>query len=178
MQLYSSRVHFAHYEPQVPHRVDIPALTLPEFFEVTARDYPTATATIFFGARLTYAQLDEAADRFAAGLQSLGVARGDRVAILLPNCPQFLIALFGVLKAGAVAVPLNPAYVVRELRRIFSDSEVRTVVALDTVAPRVQELMPQIRQEPETQRHKDAEDVQVGGRGARPQPHPRGRQGG
>lgn len=132
---------FAHYELQVPPTIDVPSITLHEFFERTASDYPANTATIFFGERLTYAQLDEQAGNFAAGLQSVGVGQGDRVAIILPNCPQFLIALYGALKAGAVAVPLNPAYVGRELLQIFNDAGVETVVTLNTALPRVQEIV-------------------------------------
>lgn len=133
----------AHYETQVPLTIEVPEITLHEFFERTVRDHPNNIATIFFTRRLTYAQLDEQADRFAAGLQALGIQAGDRVAILLPNCPQFLVALFGVSKVGAVAIPLNPMYVSRELRQIFNDADVQTVVALNVLVPRLQEIMPE-----------------------------------
>jgi long-chain acyl-CoA synthetase len=136
------RPWLGNYEPQVTADLEIPGVTLHEMFEATARDYPANIATIFFGARMTYAQLDEHAARFAAALQSLGVKRGDRVAIILPNCPQFLIALFGALKAGAIALPTNPLYVQRELRGQFNDAGVETVVALNMLGPRVQEIMP------------------------------------
>lgn len=132
---------FGHYEPEVPRTIEVPDITLHELFERTVADYPSNTATIFFGERLSYAQLDEQANRFAAGLQGLGVAAGDRVAIILPNCPQALVALFGVSKAGAIAVPLNPAYVARELRIHLNDLEVTTVIALNVVAPRVQGII-------------------------------------
>jgi long-chain acyl-CoA synthetase len=133
----------AQYEPQVPLAPEIPAITLHEMFERTVRDYPNNTATIFFGKRLTYAQLDDHANRFAAGLQSLGVKQGDRVALILPNCPQFIIALYGALKAGAVVLPTNPLYVQRELRGQFNDAGVETVVALNMIGPKVQEIMPE-----------------------------------
>ena len=132
----------ASYEPEVPPDFSPPDLTLHGLLEKTAGEYPNNTATIFFGARLTYAQLDDQASRFASALQSLGVRPGDRVAILLPNCPQFLIALFGALKAGATAIPLNPAYVPRELTAQFTDAGIETVVTLNTNAARVQEAMP------------------------------------
>ncbi|MEA2572736.1 MAG: long-chain acyl-CoA synthetase [Chloroflexia bacterium] len=131
------------YEPQVPATIEVPEIGLHEFFERTARDYPNNVATLFFSRRLTYAQLDEQANRFAAGLQSLGVQAGDRVAIILPNCPQFLVALFGVLKAGATAIPLNPMYVSRELRQVFNDAGVQIVVALNVLVPRLQEIVPE-----------------------------------
>jgi long-chain acyl-CoA synthetase len=132
---------FAHYEAEVPPEIIIPHVSLHEFFEATVRDYPNNVATLFFGERLTYAQIDDQANRFAAALQSLGVQQGDRVALVLPNCPQFLIALFGALKAGAVVAPMNPAYTARELRNQFNDAGVETVVALNSAAPRVQETM-------------------------------------
>ena len=138
-----NRPWYAHYEPDVPTAIDIPNITLHEFFEQAAREWPNNVATIFFGKRLTYAQLDEQANRFAAGLQSIGVKPGERVAIILPNCPQFLIALYGVLKAGAVALPTNPLYVQRELKGQFNDAGVETVIALNIIGPRVQEVMPE-----------------------------------
>jgi long-chain acyl-CoA synthetase len=130
------------YEPEVPRDFSPPDLTLHGLFEKTAAEYPDNIATIFFGARLTYAQLDDQASRFASALQTLGVRPGDRVAIILPNCPPFIVALFGALKAGAVAIPLNPAYVPRELAVQFADAGVETVVTLNTLASRVQEAVP------------------------------------
>src|SRR3954451_13519272 len=136
------RPWFDHYEPEVPPTVEIPDVPLHGLLEATVREYPENVATIFYGRRLTYAQLDEQVNRFASGLQAMGVGPGDRVAIILPNCPQFVIALFGVLKVGAVAVPTNPLYTPRELRNQFNDGGIATVIALNTVAPRVQEIMP------------------------------------
>ena len=135
------RPWLAHYEPGVPYTLEVPHITLHEFFEGVARENPGNVATIFFGARLTYGQLNDQANRFAAALQGLGVRSGDRVAIVLPNCPQFMVALFGALKAGAVAMPLNPAHVAKELHGQFSDTGVETVVTLMTLAPRVREAM-------------------------------------
>lgn len=132
-----------HYESEVPHTIQVPEITLHQFFERIASEHPAAVATIFFGERLTYAQLDEQANRFAAGLQSLGVSAGDNVALVLPNCPQFIVAFFGVLKAGAVAVPLNPAHSPRDLSAHFTNLGIKTVIALNTSAARVQEAMPE-----------------------------------
>ena len=118
------------YDPGVPHTLDYPAIPLQQFLTDTAARHPRAVATVFgavVGHRLiegslTYAELDRLADRFAAGLQSLGVRKGDRVALLLPNCPQFVIAFYGALRAGAVVVPCNPLYSAPELRRKLADS--------------------------------------------------------
>ncbi len=126
----------AAYDPGVPRHLTYPEIPLHALLERTARERPDAAATIFGGAvagrcldaALTYGQLDALADRFAAGLQGLGVRKGDRVALVLPNCPQFVYAFYGTLKAGAVAVPTNPLYTVRELRHQLADSGARAVV--------------------------------------------------
>jgi long-chain acyl-CoA synthetase len=134
----TDRPWFAHYDPGVPRTLDYPAVPLHWFLADTAARHPRAIATVFgavvagrlLEASLTYAELDGLADRFAAGLQSLGVRKGDRVALLLPNCPQFVIAFFGALRAGAVIVPCNPLYTAPELRRQLADSGTETLVAL------------------------------------------------
>jgi len=134
----TERPWFAHYDPGVPHTLDYPAVPLQWFLADTAARHPQAIATIFGAvvagrlveASLTYAELDRLADRFAAGLQSLGVRKGDRLALLLPNCPQFVVAFYGALRAGAVVVPCNPLYTPPELRRQLADSGTETLVAL------------------------------------------------
>src|SRR5512141_3065534 len=84
------------YEPGVPEMVEIPKHTLPESLTMAADKYPDDTAIFFFDNKMTYRQLDTAATRFAAGLQSLGVKKGDRVMLFLPNSPQFVIAFYGI----------------------------------------------------------------------------------
>jgi long-chain acyl-CoA synthetase len=96
----------------------------------TAAKSPAAQCTSFFGKRMTYGNLRDASNRFAAGLQGLGVQPGDRVALLLPNSPQFIIAYYGILKAGAVVVPLNPLYTEHELTFHLADSGAVVVVTL------------------------------------------------
>jgi long-chain acyl-CoA synthetase len=134
----TERPWLKHYDPGVPRTLVYPAVPLHQFLTDAAARHPRATATIFgavVGHRLvegslTYAELDRLADRFAAGLQTLGVRKGDRVAVLLPNCPQFVIAFYGALRAGAVVVPCNPLYTAPELRRQLADSGTETLVAL------------------------------------------------
>src|SRR5258706_143213 len=126
------------YDPGVPHTLDYPATALQQFLTDPAARHPRAVATVFgavVGHRLiegslTYAELDRLADNFAASLQSLGVRKGDRIALVLPNCPQFVIAFYGALRAGAVVVPCNPLYTAPELRRQLADSGTETLVAL------------------------------------------------
>jgi long-chain acyl-CoA synthetase len=137
----------APYDPGVPRHLDYPAVPLHALLERTARERPDAVATIFGGAvggrcvdaELSYREIDTLADRFAAGLQRLGVGKGDRVALVLPNCPQFVYCFFGTLKAGAVAVPTNPLYTVRELHGQLADSGARVVVVLSRLYPQVAE---------------------------------------
>lgn len=118
------------YEPGVPENVDIPGHTLHESLAMAARRFPDSTATIFFDRKLTYRELDAASTRFAAALQGLGVKQGDRVMLFMPNTPQFVIAFYGILRAGAIVVPTNPQYVPRELAYQATDSGAETVVGL------------------------------------------------
>jgi long-chain acyl-CoA synthetase len=94
------------------------------------------------GARLTYRQLMSEVDRFAAALTALGVRRGDRVALMLPNLPQFVIGFYGALKIGAIVVNTNPQYTGREIEHQFSDAGAETVVMLSYLYPRLQEVQP------------------------------------
>jgi long-chain acyl-CoA synthetase len=113
-------------------------LPLHGLLERTAERYPERVASIFFGAQLTYGALDAAANRFAHALLSFGVKRGDRVALMLPNCPQFLIAFYGTLKAGAVVTAVNPLYTPHELEYQLNDAEVETLVTLSKFYPTVE----------------------------------------
>ena len=137
----------AAYDPGVPRHLTYPGLPLHALLERTAHEHPDTVATVFGGAvggrcidrGMTYRDLDELADRFAAGLQRLGVKKGDRVALVLPNCPQFVYSFFGTLKAGAVVVPTNPLYTTRELHNQLDDSGALVVVVLSRLYPQVAE---------------------------------------
>jgi len=118
------------YEPGVPETVEIPTHTLHQSLSMAAEKYPNNTAIIFFDRKMTYRELDTAATRFAAALQGLGVKKGERVMIYMPNTPQFVIAFYGILRAGGIVVPTNPQYVPRELAYQANDSGTETLVAL------------------------------------------------
>ena len=132
-----------HYEPGVPAHIDIPDHPLTWLLDRTASRYPDHTALIYYGTRLSYAQLAHHANRFAIALQSLGLNKGDRVAIALPNIPQYPIAFYGALLAGAVVVPTNPLYTEREMQHQLADSGARVLVMLDTFYPIVQAVRKQ-----------------------------------
>src|ERR1700682_4523544 len=98
------------YDADVPTSLEYPDVPLHAMLDQAAELYPASTATIFFNAKRSYVSLLKDAKRFSAGLRSLGVKQGDKVAIDLPNCPQFLIAFFGALRIGAGVLPCNPLY--------------------------------------------------------------------
>jgi long-chain acyl-CoA synthetase len=112
-----------------------PRRPLHEILDTAAVDVPDRPATSFFGATLTYAELKNRSDRFAAAFDAMGLVKGDRVGIMLPNCPQYLIAAFAVLRHGAIVVNINPTYTARELKSVAVDSGMRFIVALDALAP-------------------------------------------
>ncbi|MEU5884232.1 AMP-binding protein [Spirillospora sp. NPDC047279] len=115
----------------MPATFEIPNVPVTRLLDDAARRKPYGTALRFFGRRVRYRELRRAADRFAAGLHRLGVQPGDRVALILPNCPQMVIAFFGVLRRGAIAVPHNPLYTEEEMRHQLADCEARVAVVLD-----------------------------------------------
>ena len=137
-----------HYETGVPRTVDIPDIPVYEILRRSARLYPQQIALrlilrylplgIRVGSTMTFAQLDQASDRFAAALHDLGVRQQDRIAVMLPNIPQQAIAFFGALKAGAIVVSTNPTYTARELHHQLRDSEAETIVTLTGIYERVQ----------------------------------------
>ena len=100
---------------------------------------PGAPALVFFGRTISYQQLSELAARLARAFQDLGLAPGERLAILLPNCPQFVVAYHAALRLGAVVVPLNPLLSARELAHQLADSGTRRLVVLDHFLPKVEE---------------------------------------
>ena len=128
------------YDNGVPDTINIPDVTLPEMLADTAKTFPNKTALIFFGNKIGYRALDKAVTQFAAGLQALGMQQGDRVAVYIPNSPQFVIAYYGVLRAGGIVVPSNIQYVPRELGHQLKDSGTKYVVALSKFYPNVRQI--------------------------------------
>ncbi|MGN6472117.1 MAG: long-chain-fatty-acid--CoA ligase [Mycobacteriales bacterium] len=132
---YDDRPWLASYPPDVPSEADVPVVPLTRLLDDAANSYPDHVAISCLGNRLTYRALRESVDRFAGGLAELGVGPLARVAIVLPNCPQHVIAFFAVLRLGAIVVHCNPLATADELRAQLIDSGVTVVVCLDRVAP-------------------------------------------
>ncbi|HEY3080336.1 MAG TPA: long-chain fatty acid--CoA ligase [Chloroflexota bacterium] len=135
---YAARPWTRHYDTGVPSTLTYPETTLPELLLERAVQHGERPAVIFYNRVLTYRRLAEASQRFAAALAGLGVRPGDRVALLLPNTPQFVIAYYGALLAGAVVVPTNPLYVGAEVERQLRDAGAKVIVTLSKFLPTVQ----------------------------------------
>lgn len=120
--------------------IRLPAYPITWFLKENARLRPRKSALIFYGREVSFAELDDATDRFAGWLRSRGVNRGDRVAIFLENCPQFAIAYFGAFKAGAICVCLNPMHKAVELEHEFRDSGAKVLVTADQLYPVVEPI--------------------------------------
>jgi long-chain acyl-CoA synthetase len=130
---YADKPWLASYPPDVPGDYDFPDVPLTRLLDDAAASFPTTTALAFLGTRITYRELKDQVDRFATALAGLGVGKGDRVAIVLPNCPQNVIAFFAALRLGAVVVEHNPLYTEAELAHQLADCGAEVVVCLDKV---------------------------------------------
>ncbi|MEW2006568.1 long-chain-fatty-acid--CoA ligase [Microbacterium sp. NPDC079208] len=133
----SSRPWLRSYAEGVPADIEEPTQTLPEMLAAGIRQYARRPALEFFGAVTSYRDLGEQIDRAAEGLRHLGVTKGDRVALVLPNCPQHVVAFYAVLRLGAIVVEHNPLYTARELRHQFEDHGARVAIVWDKVADTV-----------------------------------------
>src|SRR5260370_6150746 len=131
----------SHYDPGVPPTLaPYPNRTLVDYLADAARAQPNAPALLFKGARLSFADLDRLSDACSSAFSALGIGRGDRVGLLLPNCPQFLIAQFGAWKVGAIVAPINPTYTERELEGPIREHGIETIVTLTRFYQRVKQV--------------------------------------
>jgi len=120
------------YDEGVPTTLEpYPERTLLDYLTEAARNWPDRPALLFKGSKVSYGQLEEESDSLAAGLVAIGVKRGDRVALCLPNCPQFMIAEFAAWKAGAIVCPFNPTYSDREMGEALRATGAETLVVLN-----------------------------------------------
>ena len=119
-----------------------PQQTLLDYIADGARECPNHPALLFKGSSITYTELEKLSDAFAAALTGLGVKKADRVALLLPNCPQFIIAEIGAWKVGAIVAPLNPIYTEQELENSLSDCGAETIVTLTLFYKRIKAIQP------------------------------------
>jgi long-chain acyl-CoA synthetase len=139
------RPWLAHYDAGVPHHIEYPPVPLFYFLEEGARKYPDRPCTIFKGAKVSYAEMNELTDRLAAGLAELGVKKGDPVGILMPNTPQFVLAFYAILKAGAVVVATNPLYTAREIEHQLNDAGVEIMLVMSNFYKTIRQAQPKTR---------------------------------
>jgi len=133
------------YVSGVPKSIDFEEITMPEVLTRTAARFPKRTALLFMGKKIPYAELERSVNRFANALLDLGVKRADKVALLLPNIPNIVIAYYGIWRMGAVPVPNNPMYTDRELEHQLNDSGAAVLVTLDLFAARMLALKPKTK---------------------------------
>lgn len=129
--------HFPYWPARLPKTLVYPQAPLFDFLETSARRFPAHAAVIYYGRIITYAELWESCQRLAGALAELGVKKGDRVAIYLQNSPHFVISYYGIMRANAVAIPLNPMLVESELSYLLADCGAQVVITTTDLYPRI-----------------------------------------
>ena len=138
MAITTPRPWLASYAEGVPDDIEPETGSLYDLVRGSAEQYGDHVALEFFERTTTYAELRDQIERAAEGLRLLGVQKGDPVALVLPNCPQHIVAFYAVLRLGAIVVEHNPLYTPRELRHQFEDHGARVVIAWDKVVETIQ----------------------------------------
>ncbi|MGC8492971.1 MAG: AMP-binding protein, partial [Syntrophobacteraceae bacterium] len=130
-----SRPWQRHYDYNVPLTIRYPRIPLHNLLDIPAVNFPDKAAYHFYGTQMTFRELRRSVWRMAHALAGLGVRKGDRVGINLPNCPQYLIAYYATLCLGAVVVNLNPMYTAAELKHTAEKTGMSTLITFDLVLP-------------------------------------------
>ncbi|MEN8098193.1 MAG: long-chain fatty acid--CoA ligase [Chloroflexota bacterium] len=138
----ADRPWLKHYDPGVPETLDYPKIPLHGFVESNAEKYPDSPALIFKGNVINYRDFNALTDSMAAGLAAMGLEKGDRVAIVMPNCPQFIISFFGILKAGGVVVGTNFLYTAKEIAYQLADAKAKFCVTTSNFYQLVKKAQP------------------------------------
>ncbi|MCH7663768.1 MAG: long-chain fatty acid--CoA ligase [Chloroflexi bacterium] len=133
------------YDDGVPDEVEIPDYPIFKFLELTAEKYPDKACTIFKGAEISYAEMNDLTDRLAAGFDSIGIGKGDRVGMYIPNTPQFVMVYYALLKLGAIVVATNPLYTEREIVHQANDSGMETMVLMTNNYEKVKAIQDQTK---------------------------------
>ncbi len=136
------KLWFKSYVPGVPKTINFEKTLVTEALARSAKNFPNNTALNYMGNRITYKKLNDMVNQFARALADLGVKKGDKVAVCLPNLPQTIISNFAILRLGAVAAQNNPLYTERELEYQLNDSDAKVVITLTLLVPRMQKIAP------------------------------------
>ena len=124
-----------HVVPGNLKEVKIPIISLPQLLDESITKYSNHTAMTFFGKNFTYKELNNNIQKVAKALAKKGVGKGERVAIMLPNCPQYPMSFYGILTCGAIVVQVNPMYKASELIHILNDSGAKVIIVMDQLLP-------------------------------------------
>ncbi|WP_153122926.1 long-chain-fatty-acid--CoA ligase [Peribacillus tepidiphilus] len=139
----AEKLWLENYPREIPPTLSYDNKPLQSYLKETAEQYPDKTSIHFLGKELSFKEVYESALKFANYLKDLGIKKGDRVAIMLPNTPQSVISYFGILFAGGIVVQTNPLYMERELQYQMQDSGAKAIITLDILFPRVSKVMPE-----------------------------------
>ena len=135
----------ANYDKGVPASIDYPKAPLFHFLDESARKYPDRACTIFKGAVVTYKEMNAITDHIAAALVDMGVKKGDRVGMFMPNTPQFVMAYYGILKAGGVVVATNPLYTAPEIEHQASDAGIEIMFVMTNFYKTIKAAQPKTK---------------------------------
>jgi len=141
---YEKRPWLKFYPAGVPHDIDISEKSILDMVDEAVEKWGDRTSVIFFGKKFKHKEIRELSKRFATALHDLGIKKGDIVGILLPNCPQFIFAYFGILELGAIATTLSPLYSPREIAHQLKDSGAKTLVCLDLLYEKVEKVRDEV----------------------------------
>ncbi|WP_332649794.1 AMP-binding protein [Lysinibacillus sp. 54212] len=137
----TEKVWLQKYPEEIPHTLEFPSIPVQQFLTDAFKSDPNKVAIHFMGKDMTYKELYDSSLKFANYLRKLGIEKGDRVAIMLPNCPQSVIAYYGTLYAGGIVVQTNPLYTERELQYQMADSGAKVILVMDILYPRVMKVL-------------------------------------
>jgi long-chain acyl-CoA synthetase len=138
--VFDQKPWLAFYDDSVPAEINLPAITLNDFFQTCVKDYASKTALIYFGREISYGRLGEFIEKFTAGLAESGIQKGDRIALILPNLPQFIIAYWAALLRGAVLVPMNPLCSAKEVEVLLSVCRPKMIITFDRLYERLHQV--------------------------------------
>jgi long-chain acyl-CoA synthetase len=134
---YAAKPWLKNYDLWAPAEINPPNQPLYQILQVASGAYREKPAVAFMGAFIDFGEAKKLVDLLATALQKLGVVKGDRVGIMLPNCPQYLLSFFAVVRLGAIVVNVNPIYTPREVEMVAKDSGMRAIIALDLLTPNI-----------------------------------------
>ena len=143
--MMDSRPWLGHYDKSVPQTIDYPQVPVFHFLEESARKYPDKPCTVFKGAVVTFKEMSAITDEIAAALVAMGIKKGERIGLFMPNTPQFVMAYFGILKAGAVVVATNPLYTASEIEHQVNDAGIETMFVMSNFYKTIKTAQPKTK---------------------------------